>query len=86
MRFSVAPTLAKSSVTVVPMMPSGVVAWMLPWSMSNFTPSASRPRMCMSILRAPMLQPPGMATIALPKRDSSGPRTAVDARIWATSW
>ena len=42
--------------------------------------------MCMSILRAPMLQPPGMATIAFPKRESRGPRTAVDARICATRW
>ena len=37
----------------------------------------------MSILRAPMLQPPGMATTARPKRESRGPRTAVEARIWA---
>ena len=40
----------------------------------------------MSILRAPMLQPPGMATTARPKRESRGPSTAVEARIWATRW
>jgi len=38
----------------------------------------------MSILRAPMLQPPGMATTALPKRETKGPSTAVEARICAT--
>ena len=85
MRFSVAPTLAKASVTVSPVMPAGVEACMLPCLTSNRTPSSSSPRMCMSILRAPMLQPPGMATTALPKREMSGPRTAVEARIWATS-
>ena len=41
--------------------------------------------MCMSILRAPRLQPPGMAIFARPKRPSKGPMTAVEARIFATS-
>ena len=85
-RFSVAPTLAKLRVTVAPVSPCGALAWMLPCLTSNSTPSASRPRMCMSMLRAPMLQPPGIATIARPKRESRGPRTAVDARICATRW
>ena len=86
MRFSVAPTLAKLSVTVAPVSPCGALAWMLPCLTSNSTPSASRPRMCMSMLRAPMLQPPGMATMARPNRESRGPRTAVEARICATRW
>ena len=45
---------------------------------------ASSPLMCMSILREPMLQPPGIATRAWPRRATSGPRTAIDARICAT--
>lgn len=42
-------------------------------------------RMCISILRAPRLQPPGMAILARWKRPSRGPITAVEARILATS-
>ncbi len=38
----------------------------------------------MSILREPMLQPPGMATCAWPTRAISGPSTEMDARILAT--
>ena len=61
------------------------------------TPSCSRPRMCMSILREPMLQPPGMATRASPsarradpgrrsRRASERPvRTGARARRWVAS-
>ncbi len=33
-----------------------------------------------------MLHPPGMATLAVPKRASSGPITEMEARIMRTSW
>lgn len=39
----------------------------------------------MSILRAPIWQPPGMATRASPKRPMSGPSTEMEARIFDTS-
>ena len=39
----------------------------------------------MSILRAPIWQPPGMATRASPKRPMSGPSTEMEARIFETS-
>src|SRR5450759_3946919 len=41
--------------------------------------------MCMSTLRDPMAQPPGMATLARPRRPTSEPSTLVEARIRATS-
>ncbi len=84
-RFSVAPTLGNSSITLAPRSPCGVVASRKPWSTSKCTPSASRPTRCMSILRAPIWQPPGMATRAVPKRPTSGPSTAMLARILDTS-
>ena len=84
-RFSVAPTLGKSSTTCAPVRPCGVVASRKPWSTTNSTPSASSPTRCMSILRAPIWQPPGMATRAWPNRPMSGPSTAMLARIFDTS-
>ena len=84
-RFSVAPTLGKSSRTCAPCRPFGVVASRKPWSMENSTPMASSPTRCMSILRAPIWQPPGMATSAWPNRPMSGPSTAMLARIFDTS-
>ncbi len=83
--FSVAPTLGNSSVTLAPCRPSGVDAISVPWSTSNFTPSDSSPTRCMSILRAPIWHPPGMATCALPNRPMSGPSTEMLARIFETS-
>jgi hypothetical protein len=41
--------------------------------------------MCRSIFLEPMLQPPGIATLARPNRASSGPSTRIDARIRLTS-
>ena len=38
-----------------------------------------------SIARDPMLQPPGIATLAFPNRASSGPSTRIEARIRLTS-
>ena len=83
--FSVAPTLGKSRVTMVPLSPWGTLAWMLPCSLENSTPSALRPARCWSIERAPRLQPPGMDTTALPKRVMRGPRIEMLARIFETS-
>ena len=85
MRFSVAPTLGKSSTTSAPCRPCGVDASMKPWSVLNCTPRASRLVMCMSSLRAPIWQPPGMATRAQPKRAIRGPRMLMEALILATS-
>ncbi len=57
-RFSVAPTLGKSSVTCAACSPSaGAIASMKPWPVRISTPSSVSPLMCMSILREPMLQP-----------------------------
>ncbi len=83
--FSVAPTLGNSSVTSAPCSPSGASATSTPWSTSKRTPNASSPTKCMSILRAPIWQPPGMATRARPKRPMSGPSTDMLARILVTS-
>ncbi len=83
-RFSVAPTLGKSSITRAP--DSRLVrASMKPCTTSSSTPIASSPRKCMSSLRLPMLSPPGIATRASPQRASSGPSTLIDARIRVTS-
>ncbi len=38
-----------------------------------------------SILRGPMLQPPGMAMVASPRRATSGPITMMLARMVRTS-
>src|SRR5262245_32681782 len=82
--FSVAPTLGKSRFTTAPRSPL-VSPTRNPCSEENVAPIFSRPLMCRSIAREPMLQPPGIATLALPKRASSGPRTRIDARIRLTS-
>ena len=83
--FSVAPTLGKSSETNAPCRPCGATASRYPWEDENSTPIRSKPFMCRSILREPMLQPPGMATRARPNRASSGPSTTIEARICRTS-
>ena len=46
---------------------------------------ACRPATWMFTGRAPMAQPPGSDTSALPKRASSGPSTRIDARMVFTS-
>ena len=48
-------------------------------------PIACRPATWMFTGRAPMAQPPGSDTSALPKRASSGPSTRIDARMVFTS-
>ncbi len=58
---------------------------MNPWSISIDAPSFSRPRMWKSMRRGPMLQPPGMAMVASPRRATSGPMTMMLARIVRTS-
>ena len=83
-RFSVAPTLGKSSHTVAPCSRSSRVAMRKPCSLRTVAPSRSRPAMCMSRPRLPMLSPPGRATSASPQRASSGPSTLIEARSLRT--
>ena len=64
-RFSVAPTLGKSSEMIAPRS-SVARPSRNPCSESNVAPIRSSPLMCRSIVREPMLQPPGMATRARP--------------------
>ena len=84
-RFSVAPTLGKSSTT-----PRAAQRVARARRRSRARPRARRPSprargKCMSSLRLPMLSPPGSATRASPHRASSGPSTLIDARIRLTS-
>ncbi len=82
--FSVAPTLGKSSSTVLPRSPAGAEASRKPCSLVISAPSRVSPSMCMSRPREPMASPPGRATFTRPQRASSGPSTAIDARIRRT--
>ena len=83
-RFSVAPTLGKSSQIVAPVS-AAASATTNPCSIPSVAPIRSSPAKCMSSLREPMLSPPGSATLARPVRASSGPRTQIEARILRTS-
>ena len=47
-------------------------------------PIASNPFKCWSTGRAPMAQPPGRLTSALPKRANVGPSTKIEARMVRT--
>jgi hypothetical protein len=82
-RFSVAPTDGKSSQIEVPVS-RGAVATRKPCSLWTEAPSRSSPEMCMSSPREPIASPPGRATLALPQRATSGPRTLIEARILRT--
>ena len=79
-RFSVAPTLGKSSQMRAPRRPSGAVATMNPCSPVMSAPSRCRPVTCMSSPREPIASPPGWATRTRPRRANSGPSTQIDAR------
>mmetsp|Transcript_27491 Transcript_27491/g.50825 ORF Transcript_27491/g.50825 Transcript_27491/m.50825 type:complete len:305 (+) Transcript_27491:1833-2747(+) len=82
--FSVAPTEAKASSITAPLRPFGALACRYPSFSSISAPSFSRPKMCKSIGRAPIAQPPGKDTTACPRRASIGPSTRLDARIFRT--
>ncbi len=82
-RFSVAPTLGKSSVIIAPRSPL-VAPSRNPCSWEKDAPMRSSPFRCRSIARDPMLHPPGIATRARPLRASNGPSTRIDARIRRT--
>ena len=84
-RFSVAPTLGKSSEIARAVQPRRRRLQVAVLRRSNETPMRSRPLRWRSILREPMLQPPGMATRARPSRARSGPSTMIEARIRLTS-
>ena len=79
-RFSVAPTLGKSSTMSAPCSPSGASAMTKPCSPEISAPIRASPAMCMSSPREPMASPPGWATRTYPRRASSGPSTQIDAR------
>ena len=79
-RFSVAPTLGKSSQIVAPRSPSGAEATMKPCSLVISAPIRCSPATCMSSPREPIASPPGWATRTWPQRASSGPSTQMDAR------
>ena len=79
-RFSVAPTLGKSSHRFVPVSRPATSATTKPCSMRTSAPSSVSPVMCMSRPREPMLSPPGSATRARPQRATSGPSTLIEAR------
>ncbi len=83
-RFSVAPTLGYSSTTSAPISFSARPS-IIPWLSVKVAPSASSDARCMSTGRDPKSSPPGRATLARPTPASSGPSTAVDARICSTS-
>ena len=60
------------------------VAPMYPCSREISAPSARIADRCRFTGRAPIAQPPGSETRALPARASSGPRTSTEARIVLT--
>lgn len=61
-RFSVAPTLGKSSRISAPCSPSGASAMTKPCSPETSAPIRASPAMCMSRPREPIASPPGWAT------------------------
>jgi hypothetical protein len=82
-RFSVAPTLGKSSQIVAPCrrpVAAGAVAITNPCSPEMSAPIRCRPSTCMSKPREPIASPPGWATRTCPRRASSGPSTQIEAR------
>ncbi len=79
-RFSVAPTLGKSSQRLAPRSRWDTSATTNPCSIRTSAPRSIRPLMCMSRPREPMLSPPGSATRARPRRATSGPSTQMEAR------
>ena len=83
-RFSVAPTLGKSSRSSAPCRPCGASATRKPWSSRTSAPISVSPATCMSSPREPIASPPGSATSANPQRAVSGPSTLIEARIART--
>ena len=74
MMFMVAPTDTTSRYTGAPTSrPFLAAVWIKPPSTDTSAPMVVKPLMCWSIGRTPKLQPPGMATVAWPKRPSSAP-------------
>ena len=72
--FMVAPTLTTSRYTDAPTRrPFLAAVWMKPPSTDTSAPMVVKPLICWSMGRTPKLQPPGMATVAWPKRPSSAP-------------
>src|SRR6202022_3622263 len=63
----------------------GAKTFTLPPSTRTAAPSASNPLRCRSIGRSPMMQPPGIETVASLQRPSSGPSTQTEARILRTT-
>jgi hypothetical protein len=61
-RFSVAPTLGKSSQIVAPCRPPGAEAITNPCSPDISAPIRASPETCMSRPREPIASPPGWAT------------------------
>ena len=61
-RFSVAPTLGKSSQILPPRRPRGAEAITNPCSPEISAPIRARPETCMSSPREPIMSPPGSAT------------------------
>ncbi len=51
--------------------------WMKPPSTDTSAPIVVKPLMCWSMGRTPKSHPPGMATVASPKRPSSAPKTTL---------
>src|SRR5699024_6018446 len=78
-RFSVAPTLGKSSQIWEPFNRSAS-ATTQPCSIVLLAPSCRRPFWCMSNGREPIASPPGNATTACFSLPTSGPNTPTDAR------
>ena len=74
-RFSVAPTVGKSSQRSAPRSRSATSATTWPCSMCTVAPRSRSPAMCMSSPREPIASPPGSATLARPQRATSGPST-----------
>jgi len=82
-RFSV-PVTVTVSITMRAPRSRLARAFTYPSSILTSAPRALRPLMWRSTGRAPMAQPPGRDTSALPKRATMGPSTRIEARIFLT--
>ena len=79
--FSVAPTLGKERLIVVPSSFSLTSNFSAEPSSSIETPRARSAERCKSMGRRPISQPPGVKSLALLQRETSEPKKTMDERI-----
>ena len=82
-RFSV-PVTVIMSVRIDAPCKRSALASILPPLIFMVAPIAFKPLMCWSTGLAPIAQPPGKETVALPRRANKGPKTKIEARMVLT--